>query len=285
MTTQNQIETTIPFSLANGGTAASLTASNGGIFYSTASAGAILSGTATAGQLLLSGSSTTPSWSTSTYPSTNAINTLLYASSANTMAALATANSGVLVTSSGGIPSISTTLPSGLSVTNLTLTTPTLGAATATSITFSPTTGGIVGTTTNNNASTGYVGEFVSSTVLVGSAVSVSNDTSTDITSISLTAGDWDVWGAIASNPAGSTTTQNFSGWTSTASATPPTQPNNGSYFLWNVGVVGGARLQLPTGNQRISISGTTTIYLTTYITFAVSTMSAYGFIGARRVR
>jgi hypothetical protein len=91
--------------LANGGTNASLTASNGGIFYSTATAGAILAGTATAGQLLLSGSSTAPTWSTSTYPSTNAVNTLLYASSANTMAALATANDGVLVTSNSGVPS------------------------------------------------------------------------------------------------------------------------------------------------------------------------------------
>lgn len=102
-------------SLALGGTNANLTASNGGIFYSTATAGAILAGTATAGQLLTSGASTTPAWTTSTYPATNAISTLLYASSANVMAALPTANSGVLVTSAGGVPSISTTLPSGLS--------------------------------------------------------------------------------------------------------------------------------------------------------------------------
>lgn len=69
---QYNIETalTLPLSLANGGTNSSLTASNGGIFYSSASAGAILSGTATANQVLLSGSSTTPSWSTATYPAT-----------------------------------------------------------------------------------------------------------------------------------------------------------------------------------------------------------------------
>lgn len=102
---------TLPLSLANGGTNANLTASNGGIFYSTASAGAILAGTTTASQILLSGASAAPTWSTSTYPTTNAINTLLYASSANVMAALATANNGVLVTSSGGVPSISSTIP------------------------------------------------------------------------------------------------------------------------------------------------------------------------------
>lgn len=51
-------------SLTRGGTNASLTANNGGIFYSTASAAAILAGTATAGLALLSGASTTPTWST-----------------------------------------------------------------------------------------------------------------------------------------------------------------------------------------------------------------------------
>lgn len=111
--------TTLPFivSLATGGTNANLTASNGGIFYSTASAGAILAGTATAGQIIRSGSSTTPAWSTSTYPATNAINTLLYASAANVMSALATANSSILVTSSGGVPSLSTTIPFTVPVT------------------------------------------------------------------------------------------------------------------------------------------------------------------------
>jgi hypothetical protein len=97
--------------LANGGTAANLTASNGGIFYSTASAGAILAGTATARQMLQSGASTTPAWSTATWPATTTINRLLYSSAANTVAELATANSSILVTSIGGVPSLSTTLP------------------------------------------------------------------------------------------------------------------------------------------------------------------------------
>ena len=105
-----------PISLAHGGTNANLTASAGGIFYSTASAGAILSGTATAGKLLLSGASTAPTWSTTIYPSTNAANTLLYASSANTMAALATADNSVLATNGSGVPSLTTTLPSAVQV-------------------------------------------------------------------------------------------------------------------------------------------------------------------------
>jgi len=63
------------------------------------------SASGSAGQLIRS-NGTNNLYSTSTYPDTNAINTLLYASSANVMAALATANSGVLITSAAGVPSI-----------------------------------------------------------------------------------------------------------------------------------------------------------------------------------
>lgn len=105
---------TTTIGLLNGGTGANLTASNGGIVYSTASAMAILSGTATANQVLLSGSSTAPTWSTATYPATTTQNQILYSSALNTITGLATANNGVLITSGAGAPSISSTLPSAV---------------------------------------------------------------------------------------------------------------------------------------------------------------------------
>jgi hypothetical protein len=134
--------------LANGGSNANLTASNGGIVWSNATQMQILSGTSTALQMLQSGANATPSWSTSTYPATNAINTLLYASAANVMSALATANSSVLVTNGTGVPTLSTTLPSGISATNMSLTTPSLGtpsSGTLTSCTGLPLTTGVTG--------------------------------------------------------------------------------------------------------------------------------------------
>lgn len=103
-----------PITLANGGTGSSLTANNGGIFYSTASAGAILNGTATANQVLLSGSTTAPAWSTATYPATTTINQILFSSAANTITGISTANNGVLLTSAGGVPSVGSTLPSAV---------------------------------------------------------------------------------------------------------------------------------------------------------------------------
>lgn len=270
--------------LTRGGTNASLTASNGGIIYSTASAMAVLSGTATANQVLLSGSSTTPAWSTATYPATTTINQLLYSNAANTITGLATGNSAVLITSSGGVPSLSTTLPSGIAATNMNLTTPTLGAASATSLTFSSTTG-IVGTTTNDNAASGSVGQFVSSVVTSGSPTSISSATATDLTSISLGAGDWDVFGNINFRAAAGTTVTYLICWLSSSSASIP-DPSLYSSFVYGTATVPALASQgLVAPSMRFSLSTTTTIYITGYTVFGVSTMAMCGGIYARRRR
>lgn len=57
-----------------------------------------------------------PGFTTTTYPSTNAINTIMYASSANVLGSITAANSSVLISSAGGVPSMSTTLPAGLTI-------------------------------------------------------------------------------------------------------------------------------------------------------------------------
>lgn len=255
---------TAPLTLANGGTNANLTASNGGIVYSTASAAAILAGTATAGQMLQSGASTTPAWSTSTYPATNAVSTILYASSANVMAALATANSSVLVTNSSGVPALSTTLP----------------AFTTSSITFSPTTGGIVGTTTNDNTAAGKVGEYVESQIVIASHISISNSTAKDLTSISLTAGDWDVWGSIYFEFSGLSTS--YISWVSSTSAT---FPDNSLLAENSYPAATGLNVGLPVVMRRFSLSGTTTIYISAFGVFTTGTGNISGIISARRRR
>jgi hypothetical protein len=103
-----------PVALNLGGTGSALTASNGGIVYSNASGMAILTPTATANQIVLSGASSAPSFSTTTWPSTVTASSILYANGANAIAGLATANNGTLITSGSGVPSISSTLPSAV---------------------------------------------------------------------------------------------------------------------------------------------------------------------------
>ena len=82
-----------PVTLANGGTGAALTASNGGIHYSTATVTAILAGTATAGQIIRSGASTAPTWSTATYPATGGTSGLALVSDGTNFVSTAVANS------------------------------------------------------------------------------------------------------------------------------------------------------------------------------------------------
>ena len=143
----------------------------------------------------------------------------------------------------------------------------------------------LTGSGTNDSASAGQVGQFISSTVLAGSAISLTTATAADITSISLTAGDWDVWGSAVFAPAAGTAPTNFQGWISQASATLPTLPNGGAQFAVSATFAASATAALPVGATRVSLSATTTVYLSAQAAFTVSTMAAYGFIGARRRR
>jgi hypothetical protein len=145
--------------------------------------------------------------------------------------------------------------------------------------------GQLPGTNTNDNASAGNIGEYVSATVNNGSGVSLTNNTSANVTSISLTAGDWDVWGSVGFNAGSGTTVSLLAGWISTTSASFPAAPNGGALYQrepiseTNPGDI------LPVGLMRLSLSTTTTVYLGVEASFAVSTLKAYGFIGARRAR
>lgn len=153
---------------------------------------------------------------------------------------------------------------------------------TAGSLTFSPTTQGIVGTTTNDSAGAGYVGEYISSNVPQASGVSMTTNTDTNITSISLTAGDWDVNGNVYLEP---TNIGAFSAgkiWTSTTSATKPNDSNVtgilGSSTFFNA-------MSFTAPTIRVSVSVTTTVYLSARATFSAGTMTGYGNLTARRRR
>lgn len=141
------------------------------------------------------------------------------------------------------------------------------------------------GTATNDNATTGYVGEYIFDEVASGSALALSSGTSKDIASISLSAGDWDVWGNLVSAPGGSTTQSDIRAWINQASATDPGPPNFGAYAELQTAIGAGLRQVLSIPMMRISLAATTTIYLSANVAFAISTLSAYGFLGARRRR
>jgi len=134
----------------------------------------------------------------------------------------------------------------------------------------------VKGTGTNNAADAGYVGEIISSTILFASAISLTTATVANVTSISLTAGDWDVYGNVYFNP--SVSTSSNSAWISSTSAT---QPDNALISSINTGASGDIGINTPF--ITFQLSGTTTIYLSAIATFGAGTCTACGGIWARR--
>ena len=139
----------------------------------------------------------------------------------------------------------------------------------------------VSGTATNDSAATGILGQIITSNITSGSAVPLTSGSAANITSISLTAGDWDVFGWVSTNPAGSTTTTILQAGISTTTANLDSFPT----VIQGVSVGAGLALSAPVATQRISLSGTTTVYLVVNTTFAVSTCGGYGYITGRRER
>lgn len=151
------------------------------------------------------------------------------------------------------------------------------------SITFSSTTG-IVGTTTNNNAAAGSVGQAVSSVIASGgTAIAITNNTPTDMTSISLTAGDWDVWGNIFFTYTGNSTLAQA--WTATTSASTPFTADDSLCNANNYVLTSGEIQGISVPYQRYSLATTTTVYISGLAMLTTGTANMCGGIYARRVR
>lgn len=148
------------------------------------------------------------------------------------------------------------------------------------SVSFSNTaTGGVVGTTTNDSASTGYVGEAQESNIPLASAISILNSTPKTLTSISLTAGDWDVTGSIIFLPTG-----NMSSALAGISLTNNVLPDPSRYTQVSTAAINGNQ-GLIAPATRISIASTTTVYIVGQCTFTTGAATFAGTIKARRVR
>jgi hypothetical protein len=142
------------------------------------------------------------------------------------------------------------------------------------------------GTTTNDNAAAGHVGEIQSSVVLVGGVIALTTATPANVTSMSLTAGDWEVFGEVWFNPAGTTVASQQIAAISTTSATLPTTPSTASSMTKHSGTAAtGIGDVLPVGPCRLSLATTTTVYLVAQSTFVTSTNGAFGELRARRLR
>ena len=136
------------------------------------------------------------------------------------------------------------------------------------------------GTTTNDNAPAGNIGEALTAN---STATSLSTGVAANIASLPLTAGDWDVWGGATFHPAGTTTVSGLSCGASTSSAALPGM--TGGLVSLTPGFTTGASQTIQAGMQRISLPAPATVYMVAGATFGVSTMTADGYLSARRPR
>lgn len=147
--------------------------------------------------------------------------------------------------------------------------------------------GGVVGTVTNDSATAGSVGELISGTV-VANTTSLSTGTSVNVgtgTNITLTAGDWDCDGAVNFTYGATTSITNLAGGVSTTTGTLPAQDSFFDYETAAQVPTAGAVATWVVPTARVSVAGSTSVFLVTQATFTVSTVKAGGTIRCRRMR
>ena len=131
-----------------------------------------------------------------------------------------------------------------------------------------------------SNTTAGCLGEQIRSYIASGSAITLTNNTPANVTSISLTAGIWDVSaiGAFSGTITGTQTTVSIS----STSATLNTNTGDATVSSTSVPTVA-SDLMLTIPTFRVAISTTTTYYLVVNELFTVGTATAYGRISAVR--
>lgn len=155
----------------------------------------------------------------------------------------------------------------------------TLGPMTFSGLITPSSTAGVKGTSTNDNANAGSVGEFVSTS---NSGTALSNNVPSNATSFSLGAGDWDVQGVALFSPGASTSVAAVTASVSNASATISPLFSQTSQVQGSLAT--GANQIISTPVVRMSLASATNVYIAVQAAFG-GTMSVNGFIRARRVR
>jgi hypothetical protein len=162
-----------------------------------------------------------------------------------------------------------------------------LGTAASDDLTIDASTGAVTirGSATNDSAGTGMVGEFVESVVAATNCPATTQYG--DLTSISLTAGDWDISTFALFQINGATWSRVTAGASVTSgnSATGLTDGSTKADCAFASSSTTPTEVPISVPLVRMSLSATTTVYLKYRATFTAGTPQAAGSIRARRVR
>ena len=133
----------------------------------------------------------------------------------------------------------------------------------------------------SNSAAAGFVGEFVTSGNI---SASLTSGSTYNFTLISLTAGDWDVDGAIQYVCSVPTLTDAY---VCVSTTSLDTSQSNMATAPWQRVTMAGNASQagIHPPRLRLGLSATTTVYLVAFCEFSSGTMMANGVLTARRLR
>jgi len=143
---------------------------------------------------------------------------------------------------------------------------------------YSPS-GGVAGVTNGVGAATGIVGEVITSGNV--SSVSMTNATAKNITSVTLSAGDWNCFGNYVATPAATTTQSLILSSISLTTGAVDFASFANIYESVAVNIITG----ISPPEKVINISTPTTVYLVATSSFATSTLTGGGILSCRRLR
>ena len=142
----------------------------------------------------------------------------------------------------------------------------------------------LTGITNGSNAAAGNVGEYISASI-AAPGTAITSGVVKNLTSIALTAGDWELFGFGGCLGAGGPATT-LSEFYTAFSVNNNDIPNDPS-ALWNGASfnLGSFYMSFAIPVYRVNITSPTTYYLNVQATFGANTMTCFGRISARRMR
>lgn len=156
----------------------------------------------------------------------------------------------------------------------------------------------IRGTTTNDSASSGFVGELLDQRRLQSAATGLTSATAKDVlsTALTITAGDWQIGGVAGFTNTGNSTRFVWSVTNRTVNTTPNTLPASAAIGVPSSDGELHMRMNYASFNPnddmvftiptfRVSLSTSKDFQLTLQATFSTGTSAGYGYLFARRVR
>lgn len=145
--------------------------------------------------------------------------------------------------------------------------------------------GQIPGVVTNDSASAGNIGEYLSTALASSAAIVVANNSATTVTALPLAAGDYDVWGQMIARSGALTVVTLLTAGINSTAAQPGLTSGGIAQIGLGAGLTGIGDTTVNVGPQRLSLAAAGTAFMMATMLFSVSTASVFGILQARRRR